>query len=97
MAWPRLAQARAAWPPEPPECLAPQIKNPEPMPVNAIPVGVLRQVRSGWAVVRYSLFSGRPRHLAVVASQPAGLYDPYALPTPALMWAPAASRPRAAA
>jgi hypothetical protein len=74
-----LAQARAALPPEPPECLSPKIRKPEPMPVNAIPEAVLRQARSGWSVVRYDLVDGRVRNLAVVASQPAGLYDPYAL------------------
>ena len=78
-AGPTLAQARAALPPEPAECLSPKIKKPEPMPVSAIPEAVLRQARSGWTVVRYDLVAGKVRNLTVAASHPAGLYDPYAL------------------
>lgn len=74
-----LAQARSALPPESPECLSPKIGKPDPLPVSAIPDAVLRQLRSGWSVIRYDLVGGRVTNPVVAASNPAGLYDPYAL------------------
>jgi hypothetical protein len=74
-----LAQARATFPPESPECLSPKIRKPEPMPVSMIPDEVLKQARSGWAAVRYDLVNGRVTNLVLFASNPPGLYDRYAL------------------
>ena len=74
-----LAQARAGFAPESPECLSPKIKKPEPMPVSLIPESVLKQAKSGWSAVRYDLVNGKVANLGIVASNPAGLYDSYAL------------------
>lgn len=61
------------------ECRAAGLKAPPPMAVSAIPDEVLRKRQSGYTTVRYDLAQGQPQNLRVVASQPPGLYDRYAL------------------
>lgn len=62
-----------------PECEAARLKPPEPLAAGSIPDDVLRQARSGWVAVRYDVVGGKARNVAVVASDPPGLYDPYVL------------------
>lgn len=61
------------------ECLAAKIKPGEPFPASAIPGDVLRKAQSGWVAIRFDLVAGRAQNVAVAASNPAGLYDSYAL------------------
>lgn len=61
------------------ECRAAGLRPPPPMAASAIPDEVLRRRQSGYATVRYDLVQGQPQNPRVVASQPPGLYDPYAL------------------
>jgi hypothetical protein len=56
-----------------PECQAARLKDPDPLPVSALPEDVLRKVQSGYVVVRYDVVGGRTRNATVVASEPARL------------------------
>ncbi len=60
-------------------CLAAKLRAAEPLPVSLIPEAVLRQARSGSVTVRYDVVGGKAANAKVVASEPAGLYDAYAL------------------
>jgi hypothetical protein len=60
-------------------CLAAKLRAAEPLPVSLIPEAVLRQARSGTVTVRYDVVAGKAANAKVVASEPAGLYDAYAL------------------
>jgi hypothetical protein len=50
-----------------------------PLPVSLIPESVLRKALSGWVTVRYDVVAGKAKNAVVVASEPVGLYDAYAL------------------
>jgi outer membrane biosynthesis protein TonB len=60
-------------------CQAANLRLAEPMPVSLIPESILRRAQSGWVTVRYDVVAGKARNAVVVASEPAGLYDAYAL------------------
>ncbi len=60
-------------------CQAAKLRAVEPLPVSLIPEAVLRQARSGWVTVRYDVVAGKAANAKVVASEPAGLYDAYAV------------------
>jgi hypothetical protein len=62
-----------------PECLAAKLRPAESMPVSLIPEAVLRQARSGFVAVRYDVVAGKAANVVVVASEPPGLYDSYAV------------------
>jgi hypothetical protein len=62
-----------------PECQAAKLRPADPMPVTLIPDDVLRQARSGYVAVRYDVVAGKAANAVVVASEPRGLYDAYAL------------------
>jgi hypothetical protein len=62
-----------------PECLAAKLRPADPMPVSLIPDDVLRQARSGYVAIRYDVVAGKATNAVVVASEPRGLYDAYAL------------------
>jgi hypothetical protein len=49
------------------------------LPVSLIPESVLRRAQSGWVTVRYDVVAGKAKNAVVVASEPVGLYDAYAL------------------
>jgi hypothetical protein len=73
------AAGDAAMPQMSPECLAARLRPADPLPASAIPDEVLRKAQSGWVAVSYDVIGGRAQNVKVVASQPAGLYDPYVL------------------
>ncbi len=60
-------------------CQAAKLRAVEPLPVSLIPDAVLRLARSGSVTVRYDVVAGKATNAKVVASEPAGLYDAYAL------------------
>lgn len=62
-----------------PECKAAALRPADAMPVALIPDEVLRKAVSGWVAVRYDVLGGKAANATVVASQPPGLYDAYAL------------------
>ena len=62
-----------------PECLAAKLRQGEPFPASAIPAAALANRQSGWVAIRYDVISGSARNLAVVGSNPPGLYDAAAL------------------
>jgi len=62
-----------------PECKAANLRPADAMPVTLIPDDVLRKAQSGWVAVRYDVVAGKAANATVVASQPPGLYDAYAL------------------
>lgn len=62
-----------------PECLAANLRPADALPVGLIPDDVLRKAQSGWVSVRYDVVAGKARNAVVVASEPPGLYDIYAL------------------
>jgi hypothetical protein len=62
-----------------PECLAAKLRQGEPFPASAIPPAALASRQSGWVAVRYDVLGGSAQNLAVVASEPPGLYDAAAL------------------
>jgi hypothetical protein len=61
------------------ECQAAKLRPAEPLPVSLIPESVLRKAQSGWVTVRYDVVAGKAKNAVVVASEPIGLYDAYAL------------------
>lgn len=73
------AATLAAMPQSSAECLAAKIKPGEPFAASAIPDEVLRKQQSGWVALRYDLVAGKAQNVVVVSSNPAGLYDSYAL------------------
>lgn len=62
-----------------PECQAARLKDPDPLPVSALPEDVLRKAQSGYVVVRYDVVAGRAGNATIVASEPRGLYDAFVL------------------
>ena len=62
-----------------PECLAAKLRQGEPFPASAIPASALANRQSGWVAIRYDVIDGRAQNLAVVGSNPPGLYDAAAL------------------
>lgn len=62
-----------------PECLAAKLRPAEALPIRLIPDDVLRKAQSGWVAVRYDVVGGKAANATVVASEPPGLYDSYAL------------------
>lgn len=62
-----------------PECLARQLKPGDPFPASAIPPAAMAARQSGMVAIRYDVVDGVPQNLAIVASQPPGLYDAAAL------------------
>ncbi len=62
-----------------PECLAAKLRQGEPFPASAIPAAALANRQSGWVAIRYDVLAGRAQNLAVVGSNPPGLYDAAAL------------------
>lgn len=74
-----LEDARASLPQSSPECLAAKLKPSEPFTAAAIPPEVLKRAQNGWVAIRYDVIAGKAQNLAVVGSQPAGLYDAAAL------------------
>jgi hypothetical protein len=61
------------------ECQAAKLLPAAPLPVSLIPESVLRKAQSGWVTVRYDVVAGKAKNAVVVASEPVGLYDAYAL------------------
>jgi hypothetical protein len=76
---PQARDATAALQQVSPECLAARLKPADALPVALIPEDVLRKAQSGWVAVRYDVVAGKAANATVVASQPPGLYDTYAL------------------
>lgn len=74
-----LDEARASLPQSSAECLASKLKPSEPFLASAIPDEVLRKAQSGWVAMRYDVIAGQAQNVAVVGSQPRGLYDAYAV------------------
>ena len=74
-----LATSKATGTQATPECLAAKLRPAEAMPVSLIPDDLLRKAQSGWVAVRYDVVAGKARNAVVVASDPPGLYDAYAL------------------
>lgn len=62
-----------------PECLAANLKPSEPFPASAIPEAILKKTQNGFVAIRYDVVAGRAQNTVVVASNPPGLYDSYAL------------------
>ena len=62
-----------------PECLAANLKPSDPFPPSAIPEAILKRAQSGSVAMRYDVVAGKAQNVSVVASNPPGLYDSYAL------------------
>ena len=62
-----------------PECLAANLKPSDPFPPSAIPEAILKKAQSGLVAMRYDVVAGKAQNISVVASNPPGLYDSYAL------------------
>ena len=62
-----------------PECLAANLKPSDPFPSSAIPDAILKRAQSGSVAMRYDVVAGKAQNVSVVASNPPGLYDSYAL------------------
>ena len=62
-----------------PECLAANLKPSDPFPPSAIPEAILKKAQSGLVAMRYDVVAGKAQNVFVVASNPPGLYDSYAL------------------
>ena len=62
-----------------PECVAARLRPADALPIALIPDEVLRKAQSGWVAVRYDVVAGKAANAVVVASEPQGLYDSYAL------------------
>lgn len=76
---PPPATAEAALLQVSPECQSARLRPADAMPVSLIPDEVLRKAQSGWVAVRYDVVAGKAANATVVASQPPGFYDDYAL------------------
>ena len=61
------------------ECLAANLKPSDPVPPSAIPEAILKRAQSGSVAMRYDVVAGKAQNVSVVASNPPGLYDSYAL------------------
>ena len=70
--------AIAALPPTSEACSAPASRV-RPPSAREVPARFLRESRSGWAIVRYSVESGKPVDLSIQASSPGGAIDQFAL------------------
>ena len=62
-----------------PECLAANLKPSDPFTPSAIPEAILKKAQSGLVAMRYDVVAGKAQNVSVVASNPPGLYDSYAL------------------
>jgi len=76
---PARAVTKADIPFSSPECLAAKLRQGDPFPASAIPEAALAKRQGGWVAVRYDVIGGSAQNLAVVASDPPGLYDTAAL------------------
>ena len=70
--------AIAALPATPVACSTPAARV-RPPNAQEVPVRFLRESRSGWAIVKYSIESGKPVDLSIQASSPGGAIDQFAL------------------
>ena len=70
--------AIAALPPTPEACSVPAARV-RPPSAQEVPSRFLRESRSGWAIVRYSIENGKPVDLSIQASSPGGAIDQFAL------------------
>jgi hypothetical protein len=61
------------------ECLAASLKPSEPFTASLIPDAVLRKAQSGSVAMQYDVVNGRAQNVTVIASNPPGLYDSYAV------------------
>lgn len=64
---------------ESPECAAAKLKPADPLPASALPEDVLRKAQTGFVAMRYDVVRGRAENVVVVASNPPGVYERYAV------------------
>ena len=62
-----------------PECLAANLRSGDPFPAGSIPEAAVAKRQGGWVAIRYDVMAGSAQNLAVVGSNPPGLYDAAAL------------------
>ena len=76
--YPSAEAALQALPPNPEACRAspPAIR---PVRAGDIPARLLRENRSGWAIVRFSVSAGALSEASVVASSAGGYYNAFAI------------------
>ena len=65
--------------PSSPEACSTPAGSVRPPSAQEIPARFLREMRSGWTIVRYSVENGKPAELSIQASSPGGAIDQFAL------------------
>jgi len=74
-----VSDSKSAVPFSSAQCLAAKLAQGEAFPASAIPQAALANKQSGWVAIRYDVVAGSAQNLAVVGSNPAGLYDQAAM------------------